>query len=169
MLISRIIDYLGCLLFFMANFFSRTLPKLVASMCRALLFIFVFAVFSSSVLRYALDAGSVKLADIISYAFAALILLSVLVAFFTNKHMRINLLADAGKFFDRPLPRILGSLPFLAIAVLSLPAIGFSWSVLEGSREPDGLGGLFILKSLLPISFGLIVIFLCFSRKDDQR
>jgi TRAP-type mannitol/chloroaromatic compound transport system permease small subunit len=153
----------------MANFFNRTLPKLVASICRALLLVFVSAVFSSSVLRYALDAGSVKLADIISYTFAALILLSVLVAFVTNKHVRVDMFSKLRTTFDKPLPSILSSLPFLAIAVLSLPAIGFSWSVLEGSREPDGLGGFFILKSLLPVSFGLIAIFLCFNRKDNQQ
>lgn len=153
----------------MAKFFNRVLPILVISFCMALLLVFMLAVFSSSVLRYALNVGSVKLEDLIGYTFGALILLSVLAAFFDNKHVRVDMFTKLRTTFGKPLPSILSSLPFLAIMVLSLPAVGFSLSVFEGSRQPNGLGGFFILKSLLPVSFGLIAIFLCFSQNDDQK
>lgn len=153
----------------MAILLRYFLPKIISAFSIVLLLVFVSAVFSSTLLRYAFDAGSVKLQDLIGYAFGALVLLSVLVAFFKNAHVRVDFIQAMQKLFDTRFARISSSLAFVIIAILSLPAVGLSWSFLEGSREPNGLGGFFLVKSLLPISFGLIFLFLCFGEKDNKQ
>ncbi len=153
----------------MALFFKLFLPRLISSICILLLLMFVFAVFSSAILRYGFDEGSVKLEDFIAYAFSALMIFSVLIAFLKNMHVRVKVFS----FFEASsvslAARLVSALPFVAIALLSIPAVYFSWSTFEGSSELDGLGGLFLIKTLLPISFGSIALFLCFSRNDSGR
>ena len=139
------------------------------SVSTALLLVFMNLVFSASILRYGFDAGSVKMQDLISYAFASLIILSVLAAFIGNRHVRVYMVSKKPRVFEKQFAKILSSLPFFLIAALSIPAVTFSWSVLEGSLEPGGMGGLYLVKSLVPVSFGLIAIFLCLSTEDDRQ
>ena len=159
---------MGSSVYKMALFFKRFLPELIGSISIFLLLAFVLAVLLNTVLRYAFDAGSVKFEDFISYSFAVLMIFGVLVAFIKNKHVRVNMFSVFDVSFYRQLAGVLSAIPFIVIVFLSVPAISFSWSIFEGSREPHGLGGLFIVKTLLPISFGFIAVFLCFGRKDHS-
>ena len=168
MLVSSVAIYLGSV-FSMLNFFRQILPNIVLVFCKALLVLFTLTVFSSSVLRYGLDAGSVKLEDLIGYSFAALIILSVLVGFYGDMHVRVRLNSGLPEASSRRFYKILSALPFIAIVFLSLPAVKFSWSVWEGSLEPEGLGGWFLVKSLVPISFGLIAVFLFLNRNEPKQ
>lgn len=153
----------------MAFLLERFLPTLISAVCICLLSAFTSAVFLGAVLRYGFDIGSVQLEDFINYAFAALVVLSVLIAFFRNAHVHVKFLSVSHDILQTRLVRFLSATPFIAIAVLSLPAVYFSWSIYEGSTEPGGVGGYFLVKTLLPISFGLIAVFLCFRGKASNR
>ena len=153
----------------MSEFLKKITPRLVVASSVILLCAFVCAVVIGSIARYFFDAGSVKLDDFISYTFGALILLSVVVAFYKNRHVRVDATRIFSKMIDSRFSHFLSAIPFLAIAVLSLPALHFSWSIYEGSREVGGLGGLFLVKTILPIAFMLIVIFLCLNHKDYKQ
>ena len=155
--------------FLMQDFFERNIWKLITSLCIVLLVVFVIGVFSSAVLRYVLNFGLVKIEDFVGYSFGALVILSLLVAFYKNVHVRVNMMPSLQQVFEKRLLLILSALPFVIVAFLSVPAVYFSWSVFEGSREVDGLGGLFLVKALLPVSCLLIVIFLCVGRKDTKQ
>ena len=149
---------------FFKNFFPRI--SLVLSIC--LLVSFVCAVLFGSIARYGFSAGSVKLDDFINYTFAVLIVLSVFVAFLGNAHVRVNMFSKWRSITGKPLFRFLYALPFVVISYLSLPAIQFSWSIFEGSREANGLGGLFLVKTILPITFLVIAFYLCLKSDDGD-
>lgn len=149
-------------------FFKTVFPRLIILVSIGFLIGFVCTVLFGSIARYGFSAGSVKLDDFINYSFAILIVLSVLVGFFKDKHVRVNMFSGFRSSFKKPFFRILCALPFVVIAYLSLPAVQFSWSIFEGSREANGLGGLFLVKTMLPISFLLIAIFLCFKLDDGD-
>ena len=40
----------------------------------------------------------------------------------------------------------------------SLDYVAASWRVLEASREPGGLPGVFLIKTLIPVSAGLLAL-----------
>ncbi len=44
------------------------------------------------------------------------------------------------------------------ILVISLPYVAESWRLLEGSREPGGLPGVFLLKTLIPLAMALLML-----------
>lgn len=148
--------------------FKEGFPRLILLVSIGLLVCFVGAVGFASLARYGFSAGSVKLDDFINYTFAILIVLSVLVAFFKNAHVRVNMFSGWRSTFEKPLFRVLCALPFVAIAYLSLPAVQFSWSIFEGSREANGLGGLFLVKTIVPISFLAMAVFICFNKDNGD-
>lgn len=149
-------------------FCKEVFPRLLVLVSVCLLGLFVCAVLFGSIARYGFSAGSVKLDDFINYTFGALIVLGVFVGFLKDAHVRVNMFSRLRSIFEKPHFRILYALPFVAIAYLSLPAIQFSWSIFEGSREANGLGGLFLIKTILPFSFLGIAIFLFFKRSDGD-
>lgn len=149
--------------------FGQVVSKVIQLICIFLLLGFLCAVFTGSLLRYGVNAGFVKLEDLIGFAFAALIVLSVLVAFINNAHVRVNVFSGLKRLQQNPLGRIMFALPFLGIGFLCIPAVKLSWSTFEASALHGGLGGLFFVKTLLPISFFMIAIFLVLSRKDNSK
>ena len=46
----------------------------------------------------------------------------------------------------------------VTILVFSLPYVASSWRVLEGSSEVGGIPGLFLLKSLIPLTAALLLL-----------
>lgn len=153
----------------MAKLLEYVLPKTISAIGVLLLCVFVFCIFLTTLLRYVFDAGFVKLNDIVGYSFSALVLVSILVAFFKNKHVKVDFMSSMRAIFEGWFARIFSALPFFVIAFLALPTVSFSWQLLEGSQEPDGLGGYFLIKTLLPIIFCLIALFLWFGEKDKQE
>ena len=137
--------------------------------------LFFAAILISALLRYLFSFGHVMLIDLAQYSFSALVMIAVLVAFIRNKHVRVrsemNLLRRVKfhtlGFFDR------GLLPagvFFALAALSIPGVLRSWVLLEGSTEPGGLDGYFLIKSILPIVLVMVGLWLWRSPKiDDDR
>ena len=49
----------------------------------------------------------------------------------------------------------------LAIGWASLPYVGQSWAILEGSAEVSGLPAIFLLKTLLPVFAVLMLVAGC--------
>lgn len=148
--------------------FKKVFPRLVHLLSISLLMCLVCAVLFGSIARYGFSAGSVKLDDFINYTFGVLSILSVLIGFLKNAHVRVNMFLKWRSSLEKRFFRVLYALPFFVIGYLCLPAIQFSWSIFEGSREANGLGGLFLVKTFLPITFLTIAIFLCFKSDDGN-
>lgn len=116
-------------------------------------------------MRYLLGVGFLEVQDMVNYAFAALVALSVAVSFETDKHVRVDVFRQ--KWSARANRRVdwLGDL-FLALPVFALmvwtafPLVRSSWIILEGSPETGGLPGLYIVKTCLLILPVLVVLLL---------
>ncbi|MEM8750363.1 MAG: TRAP transporter small permease subunit [Pseudomonadota bacterium] len=91
-----------------------------------------------------------------------------------NRHVRIDVLdRSLSRRWRKTLDRI-GALCLLlpmmgALLVTSLPYVARSWQSLEGTAGTDGLPGLFIVKTAIPIFAVLMLIagFMAALRKDS--
>ena len=137
-----------------------TLVRWTLLICKSLLVTAFLAVIISAAARYFLSTGSVKLDDIQHYSFGSLILLAIVVAFWSEKHVKIELVQSklTSNAFQMIWAVLLVCIPMILIVIVSVPAVRLSWINLEGSAEPGGLGGVFLLKTLLPVC-GLLFIY----------
>ncbi|MGI9305963.1 MAG: TRAP transporter small permease subunit [Gammaproteobacteria bacterium] len=107
--------------------------------------------------------GWVWLGETVVYMHAALFMLAAGYTLRRDAHVRVDL------FYARFSPRAqamvnLGGALFLllpvcgAIFVYSLPYVAASWSVLEHSPEGEGLGGVFLLKTCIPLFAAMMIL-----------
>jgi len=151
---------------------SKRLKKIANLICifgKCLMVLLSISVVAGAGLRYGLDTGFVKLQDFIRYTFGLLVLISILIAFIQNAHVKVNIPSFFGRFLKSTFFRIISATPFFAVALISLPGVYFSWSLFEGSTEPNGLGGLFLVKTALPLSFIAIGLWLVVESLGDER
>ena len=115
------------------------------------------------VARYGAGAGSVAAQEAVLWLHAALFLLGLSFALRHDAHVRVDV------FSQRWSPRTRARVEFVAAVLLLLPFCVFiiamswdyvatSWAVREGSRDPGGLPGWFLLKTLLPVSAALLLL-----------
>jgi TRAP-type mannitol/chloroaromatic compound transport system permease small subunit len=117
--------------------------------------------FAVVLMRYVLGAGSLWMQESVIYAHGALLMLAVAWTLREGGHVRVDIFyADASGRTKAKID-LIGAicllLPFaVALAVLSLPYVARSWSILERSRETSGLPIVFLLKTLIPL-FALLL------------
>jgi TRAP-type mannitol/chloroaromatic compound transport system permease small subunit len=113
--------------------------------------------------RYALGLGSVAAQEGVLWLHSALFLLGLAYALRHDTHVRVDV------FSQRWTPRTRAWVEFAGMALLLLPLCVFiiamswdyvaaSWAAREGSRDPGGLPGWYLLKSLLPLSAALLML-----------
>lgn len=114
------------------------------------------------VARYLFDAGSVMAQEAILVLFGTMFMLAMADALASDRHVRVDM-------FYHSLPkRKKKVIDATGIVVFLLPLCLFmlwssknyilnSWASLEGSREADGLPGVFLFKTIIPISLILII------------
>jgi len=123
----------------------------------------VALVFGLVLARYAFSAGSVAAQEAVLWLHAAIFLLGLAYALRHAAHVKVDV------FSQRWSPRTrawveFGAgasllLPFCAfIVMMSWDYVGASWSAREGSRDPGGLPGWYLLKALLPLSATLLFL-----------
>lgn len=124
------------------------------------LFIFLAATVIGVVFRFGFGVGHVMLQDIQLYAFTFFVPIAILYAALSEKHVRAELpLFRSERYINGKIVQtIFVVVPTAFISVLIVPVILLAWQSLEGSAEPAGLGGYFLVKSVLPIVFLLIAI-----------
>jgi len=129
-------------------------------------------------LRYGLNTGSLWLQDLALYLFAMLVLLGLPVALADDRHVRVDVLRERQSVRTRRVIDTAGLALFLVPALLLTlyhvaPDVLYSWSIREGSRETGGLGGVYLVKTVLPLSCLLMLlqggarVLACWS--DDER
>src|SRR6202161_4619425 len=121
----------------------------------------VLAEFAVVVMRYAFGIGSIRLQESVLYAHAALFMLAAAWTLQIDGHVRVDVFYAQAKPRTRALIDLIGAVIFLfpfaiAVAALSLPYVGRSWAILEGSRETSGLPLVYLLKALIPL-FALLI------------
>jgi TRAP-type mannitol/chloroaromatic compound transport system permease small subunit len=120
-------------------------------------------VFALVVARYALGIGSVAAQEAVLWLHASVFLLGLAYALKHGSHVRVDV------FSQRWTPRTRAWLEFAGMVLLLMPFcllmagmswdyVAASWAVKEGSRDPGGLPGWYLLKSLLPLSALLLML-----------
>lgn len=114
-------------------------------------------------LRYLFDTGFIWMQESVTWMHAAIFMLGAAYALRTGDHVRVDV-------FYKKMPRrrqgwvdLLGTLLFLLplcgyVFFESLPYVQQSWQIGERSREASGLPGLYLLKSLIPLTAALLAL-----------
>lgn len=114
------------------------------------------------ILRYTMSLGSVWAQELEWHLLAALILLGMSHALQRGENVRVDLFYAR---FPAPLKRavdVLAALLLITVSVLfialSLGYVEQSRAIAEGSPDPGGIPLRWIVKSLIPLGYGLLVL-----------
>lgn len=141
----------------------KRIQELNIALCLGLLSVVFCTQITVVVLRYLFKIGFIELQDLITYCFAAFCVLAIPTALRTDGHVRVDIFraaqsVNAARRVDL-FTIFVYLIPVFAVALwYSLPLVGYSWSVFEGSRETGGLPGYFIIITVLPISCILMIL-----------
>ena len=142
---------------------ARALDRATLIACGAAGLVLVVMVLVNVVLRYGFGAGSIKFQDLASYAFAVFLITSLPVCLARGGHVRVEVLSE------RLPPAYLRGADAVALVLFLIPLfwliiwagwadLAYSWRIREGSVTPGGLGGLYLVKAVLPLAAGLMII-----------
>ena len=123
----------------------------------------VLVCFTGVALRYGLDIGWVALQETYQALHATAFLLAGAWVLRRDEHVRVDV------WYRGRSSRIKAWVDLLGALLLLMPVCGFivwasldyvfaAWRVLEGSRQPGGLPGVFLIKTLIPVSAGLLLL-----------
>lgn len=114
-------------------------------------------------LRYAFGGGSVFIQESIMYMHGILFMLAIPMGIADNSHVRVDIIYSKLSERKRVIIDLLGHCLFLLpvagfIFVISFAYVENSWRITEGSSEVGGIPGVFLLKTLLPVTAALIFL-----------
>lgn len=107
-------------------------------------------------LRHVFGIGSVALQESVTYMHALVFMLGAAYALKTGDHVRVDIFYRKMSAHARAWVDVLGSLLFTLPLMIfigwgSMEFVSESWRIGEGSTDSGGLGGVYLLKSLLPL------------------
>lgn len=107
-------------------------------------------------LRHLFGIGSVGLQESVTYMHAMVFMLGAAYALKTGDHVRVDIFFRAFSAQKRAWVEVLGSLLFtlpvmIFIGWSSVDFVRESWRIGEGSTDSGGLGGVYLLKTLIPL------------------
>lgn len=125
--------------------------------------VLVALVFGLVLARYAFNAGSVAAQEAMLWLHAAIFLLGLGYTLRQDAHVRVDVFSQRWSARRRAQVTLVATmlllLPFCVFMLaMSWDYVAASWSAREGSRDPGGLPGWYLLKSLLPVSAGLLFL-----------
>ncbi len=114
-------------------------------------------------LRYLFDTGWIWLQESVTWMHAITFMIAAAYTLKADEHVRVDI------FYRRMTPRQRHLVDLLGSLLLLLPVCGFllyysldyvaaSWQVFETSREAGGLPGLFLLKTVIPVTALLLAL-----------
>jgi TRAP-type mannitol/chloroaromatic compound transport system permease small subunit len=123
----------------------------------------VLVVFYDTVMRYAFKKGNVAIQELEWHIFAVVFLLGAAYALKNGAHVRVDIIYTRLSVRTKAWIDFLGSIffliPFAILAIYSTQNfIANSWAVKEISPDPGGLPARYILKSMIPAGFVLLIL-----------
>jgi TRAP-type mannitol/chloroaromatic compound transport system permease small subunit len=113
-------------------------------------------------LRYVFHTGTVWSQELEWHLMAPICLFGMSYALRHGEHVRVDVLfasfPQRSKYFVEFVSSLLLMTISLIVIWLSIPYLNQSWSIGEGSSNPGGIPGRYILKSLIPIGFALMFV-----------
>ena len=142
-----------------ADAISELAGRLAALMAIAL----VALVFGLVVARYGLGVGSVAAQEAVLWLHAAIFLFGLAYALRHGAHVRVDVFSQRWSPRTRAWVEVgAGVLLLLPLCIFMLAMswdyVAASWSAREGSRDPGGLPGWYLVKALLPVSALLLML-----------
>ena len=139
----------------------RTLNSVIVRPLRWLALIMVLLTFAIVILRYGLNSGGVLLQESVMYLHGTLFMLAIALGVGNNTHVRVDILYSRRSPEQQAWIDLVGHILFLLpsagfIIWVSLPYVSNSWQILEGSSEVGGIPGVFLLKTLIPLTGALL-------------
>ena len=121
----------------------------------------VLLTFAIVILRYALNSGAVLLQESVMYLHGALFMLAIALGVGNNTHVRVDILYNRRSPEQQAWIDLVGHILFLLPVAgfmiwVSLPYVSNSWQILEASSEVGGIPGVFLLKTLIPLTGALL-------------
>jgi len=123
----------------------------------------VLVTFGVVVLRYLFEIGSIALQESILYLHASLFLLGAAYTLKVDGHVRVDIIYRHLSLRSQALIDLVGALVLLLpvcsfLLWISWDYVASAWSLHEGSRETGGLPYVYLLKTLIPVSAGLLIL-----------
>ncbi len=133
--------------------------KWVAWLIFAMTLITVSVVF----LRYVLRSPSILQQELVAYMHAFLFMMGLTYTLKSNEHVRVDVFFNRFSEKRKALINLLGHLLLLipvaaTLAMGSLDYVADSWRVLEKSDEVRGIPAVFLLKTVIPVAFFLLIV-----------
>lgn len=129
----------------------------------ALVPVLVATTFGLVVARYFFSAGSLAVQEASLWMHSLIFMLGAVGTLRADKHVRVDV------WLQKQSPRTQAWLDLIGFLLFLLPFAGFmgwisldyvqaSWSMHESSREPGGLPGVYLLKSVIPLTALLLIL-----------
>jgi TRAP-type mannitol/chloroaromatic compound transport system permease small subunit len=115
------------------------------------------------VLRYAFGQGSIALQESVMYMHGLVFMLGIPFALKEDAHVRVDLLyarlSGRGRAWVDLIGHLSALLPVAAVVFFySQDYVAAAWRIREGSPEVGGLPGIFLLKTLIPLTAVLLAL-----------
>lgn len=123
----------------------------------------VLLISTDVLLRYVFNFSTAALYEMEWHLFAIIFLLASPYTLQKNKHVRVDVFYNNFSKRKKNIIDLIGNIIFLIpfsfiIFYTSLPFVEDSFSIFESSPDPGGLPYRFIIKSIIPIAFFLLMI-----------
>lgn len=141
----------------------KVLDRFTVAICALACAVLTGAVLGIVILRFGFDSGFIQLQNLAGYAFAILMILSLPYCLRRGGHVRVEVLSERLPSGYLRIADCVAFVAFLApvfglLAWASVPDLLYSWSIREGAIETGGLGGVFLVKSAVPLSGVLMIL-----------
>ena len=114
-------------------------------------------------MRYVFSSSYAAVTEMEWHLFAAIFMMGAAYTLKQDKHVRVDVFyarfSDKGKAWVNLLGTLLFLMPFCIVVIQSaIPFVQNSYRVLETSPDPGGLPARFIIKSVIPLGFSLLLL-----------
>lgn len=143
--------------------FLELLIKWVGYIAGTALALLIVLVVYDALMRYLFQSGSIALQELEWHLFDVVIMLGIAYTLQRASHVRVDIFYDQYSDKMRHIINIIGILLFILPFSLLIIYVGFdfvllSFEQLEASSDPGGLPYRFIVKSLMPLAFFLLIV-----------
>ncbi|PID66904.1 MAG: C4-dicarboxylate ABC transporter permease [Deltaproteobacteria bacterium] len=139
------------------------LGNIIGNINAVVLVLLILNVFYDAIMRYFFQTGSIALQELEWHFFSVIILLGMAYAMQQDAHVRVDIIYDTLSRRKQVVINIVGVILLVlpVMAIIGYGAIDYvieAYQSNEQSGDPGGLTHRWIVKSLIPLSFLLLII-----------
>lgn len=114
-------------------------------------------------MRRVMGEGSIFLQEAVLYLHGFAFILGIALTLQRDTHVRVDVLYSRMSSRTRAWVNLTGTFIFLlplafSLLIFSQAYISSSWQILEGSKEVDGIHGVYLLKTLIPALAVMLIL-----------